>query len=202
VLGFFIVFEGVDGVGKSTVISKVKNELVKIGYSVYTTSEPSTSPIGNLLRQLLRERNVKPELYAILFTADRYYHYYYEILPALKSYDFVLCERYVESTICYQTIQGLSTSWLEELNRHVPRPDLTIILDASIDVISERLRSREDLEVFERDISFLERVRSLMLSRAREKNYIIINTSHRDVNDVVQEVLKHILTYSSSRSDT
>jgi dTMP kinase len=104
----------------------------------------------------------------------------------------------MESTLAYQGAMGLPMDWLIELHRFVPRPDLTIILDVPVNVAMSRLSSRRRLEVFEINRDFLERVRELLLRRALELNYPVIN-GERDVNAVVDEVFNIVIKHLGHR---
>ena len=186
----FVAIEGIDGVGKSTVISMLRRRLEDSGYKVHVTAEPSQSPIGRLIRDWLLKpgSNVAhPSIYALLFVADRVQHYYGEVKPMLDSGYVVITERYMESTLAYQGAMGLPQEWLMELHRFVPRPDLTIILDAPVDTVINRLSSRRVLEVFEVDREFLVRVREILLRRASMYNYPVVNAD-RDLGLVVGDV--------------
>jgi len=193
----FIAIEGIDGSGKSTVITRLRDRLVSRGFAVHVTSEPSQSPIGRLIRDWLLKPNsgvAHPSVFALLFVADRVQHYYGEVKPMLDRDYLVISERYMESTLAYQGAMGLPMSWLIELHRPVPRPDLTIILDVPVDVAVNRLRSRRELEVFEINKDFLEKVREILLSRAREVDYPVINAD-RSIGEVVDDVFDIIIRY-------
>ncbi len=186
----FVAVEGIDGVGKSTVISMLRKKLEESGYRVYTTAEPSQSPIGRLIRDWLLKpgSNVAhPSIFALLFTADRVQHYYGEVKPMLDNGYLVITERYMESTLAYQGAMGLQQEWLMELHRFVPKPDLTIILDAPVDTVISRLRSRRELEVFEVNREFLIKVREILLRRALVNNYPVVN-ANKDLGAVVDDV--------------
>lgn len=147
---------------------------------MYTTAEPSQSPIGRLIRDWLLKpgSNVAhPSIFALLFTADRVQHYYGEVKPMLDNGYLVITERYMESTLAYQGAMGLQQEWLMELHRFVPKPDLTIILDAPVDTVISRLRSRRELEVFEVNREFLIKVREILLRRALVNNYPVVNAN-------------------------
>ncbi|WP_252901370.1 dTMP kinase [Vulcanisaeta sp. JCM 14467] len=90
--------------------------------------------------------------------ADRVQHYYGEVKPMLDIGYVVITERYMESTLAYQGAMSLPQEWLMELHKFVPMPDLTIILDAPVDTVINRLSSRRVLEVFEVDREFLVRL--------------------------------------------
>jgi len=197
----FIAIEGIDGSGKSTVITRLRDRLVSRGFAVYITSEPSQSPIGRLIRDWLLKPNADvahPSVFALLFVADRVQHYYGEVKPMLDRGYLVISERYMESTLAYQGAMGLPMDWLIELHRFVPRPDLTIILDVPVSVAMSRLSSRRRLEVFEINRDFLERVRELLLRRALELNYPVIN-GEGDVNAVVDEVFNIVIRHLEHR---
>ena len=186
----FVAIEGIDGVGKSTVISMLRRRLEDSGYKVHVTAEPSQSPIGRLIRDWLLKpgSNVAhPSIYALLFVADRVQHYYGEVKPMLDGGYVVITERYMESTLAYQGAMGLPQEWLMELHRFVPRPDLTIILDAPVDTVINRLSSRRELEVFEVDREFLVRVREILLRRASMYGYPVVD-ANRDLGLVVGDV--------------
>jgi dTMP kinase len=189
----FIAVEGIDGVGKSTVIARASEELRERGYRLHVTSEPSGSMIGSLIRELLRgdQEVPHPGIYALLFVADRMYHYYGEVGPMLNAGYIVISERYMESTLAYQGAMGLPMDWLLELHRLLPRPHATIVLDAPVEVAMARLRNRTRLERFE-DAQFLNRAREILLGRAREMSYPIIDAS-KDVETVAMELVKHVL---------
>jgi len=190
----FIAIEGIDGVGKSTVIARSRDELARRGYKLYLTSEPSNSRIGVLIREwLLRGGSEVPHpgIYALLFVADRMHHYYSEVEPMSRAGYIVVSERYMESTIAYQGAMGLPMDWLLELHRFLPRPHLTIVLDAPVEVVVRRLRSRGILERFE-DPEFLEKVREILLRRAREMGYPVIDAS-RSIEETSRELVEYMM---------
>ncbi len=186
----WIVLEGPDCVGKSTIIRELSKILQEQGHKVFTTSEPSSSLIGKIIREwLLIEKVNPPHIYALLFTADRYYHYYNTVKIMLERGYIVLQERYKLSTLVYQSQMGVDEKWIEELNKYVPDPDITIVLDADIQVLKTRLESRTRKELFESDISTLYMIRQKYLEIAQRMGLPIVNAA-RDLNEVVQDVYK------------
>ncbi|NPA71036.1 MAG: dTMP kinase [Crenarchaeota archaeon] len=184
----WIVLEGPDCVGKSTIIRELSKILQEQGYKVYITSEPSDSPIGKIIRGwLLREKVDPPHIYALLFTSDRYYHYHNIVKKMLENGYIVLQERYKLSTLVYQSQMGVDEKWIEELNKYVPDPDIMIVLDADIQVLKTRLESRTRRELFESDISMLCKIRQKYLEVARRMRLPIVNAA-RDLSDVVRDV--------------
>ncbi len=189
----WIVFEGPDCVGKSTIIRKVSEKLREKNVKIYVTSEPSESKIGQLIRNWLLRENIYPaHIYALLFTADRYYHYFNVVRKKLEEGYVVLQERYKISTIVYQSLMGVDEEWIENLNKYLPEPDITIILDAEPKILSERLRVKSSREIFE-NIETIIKIREKYLKIAKKKAYTIIRTDI-DLNNVVSEVYNIIIS--------
>jgi dTMP kinase len=160
--GMFIVFEGIDGSGKSTHIKALTDELRGRGYSVLTTSEPSKDRIGNFIRRYA-ERNdgrLTPETEALLFAADRFEHVMTIIEPALRRRRIVISDRYLYSSLAYQGAGGLDLDWIREMNRFAPKPDLGILLDILPEFSLQRVDRRKT--VFEVS-DYLRKVRNIYL---------------------------------------
>lgn len=150
----FIVIEGIDGVGKSTVARLVVEALQAQQRPAHLTSEPSKGPIGILLRRLLsgeieappafEQYHAGPALMSLpyLFAADRLEHVAFEVEPRLARGEFVVSDRYYHSSLAYQAFAA-EVSYVLTLNAQARRPDLTIILEASPDVITARRVSRQ-----------------------------------------------------------
>ncbi len=196
-MGIFVTIEGIDGSGKSTIVSSTTSKLREMGFSTYATKEPSNSEVGRLIRSWALKKETRmphPSIYALLFAADRTMHYMTEVSPALAVNDVVISERYMESTIAYQGALGLSMDWLINLHKYIPRSDIVIILDLDVDEAMRRLERRGDLEVFERK-AVLEKVRNIFLERARENGYEVVDASKRpeevtlDVVSIISKAL-------------
>jgi dTMP kinase len=162
--GLFIVLEGVDGAGTTTQARLLAEALRARRLPVHLTAEPSSGPIGALLRQALKGRVVaggavgaaEPLSWgtmALLFAADRLDHLEAEVLPNLAEGTSVICDRYYHSTVGYQSLGGggsAAIAWLRELNARARVPDLTLVLDAAPEVAAQRRRSRGGpLEIYE-----------------------------------------------------
>lgn len=160
--GLFIVFEGIDGAGTSTQIERFAARLRAQKRAVHVTREPSTGPIGSLIRLVLTERLSfasarHAETMALLFAADRLDHLEAEVAPLLRDGWVVLSDRYDLSSIVYQSIAndgpplsargGQITErggvpWIREVNRFARRPDVTLIIDVASEVAAHRRRMR------------------------------------------------------------
>ena len=179
----FVAIEGIDGSGKSTVISLLAEMLP----GVYATREPSGGPIGKLIKEwALRGGSSDPHVDALLFAADRFEHYRREVKPKLMEGFLVVTERYVESSIAYQGAAGVPIDFIVYINSLVPKPDLTVILDVDPQIAVERISRRGGAEKFEH-VAFLRRVREIYLWRAAEEGYPVVDAS-RPPEAVAKEV--------------
>lgn len=154
--GIFIVFEGLDGTGKSAQASLLNYDLFSLGYKVFLTEEPSKSEIGGLIRKTLKEQPKDLSLYnrklALLFALDRHYHLYDKdgIINNLKDGNIVVCTRYVLSSLAYNCETQEEMEFVKEINKDFPLPDITFFIDCSVDTCLERLNnSRENKDFYE-----------------------------------------------------
>lgn len=171
--GRFIVFEGIDGAGKSTQISKLQEKLQKDGRKVFITAEPTQSVTGGVLRDALsgNYKRSSSEL-AALFLADRIFHNVNEncgIKQALeKGYD-VICDRYYYSSLAYQGMDS-DLDWVMKMNIDCPdilKPDLCIFLDLDAESSKKRIdANRATVEIFEK---------TEMLNKIRNKFFEVFN---------------------------
>ncbi len=146
--GRFIVFEGIDGAGTTTQARLLARWLRRQGRRVHETAEPSTGPIGTLLRQALGGRVVgrggarlTPETIALLFAADRADHLRNEIEPALVAGADVVCDRYDHSSLAYQGTET-DVHWVAQINAPMARPDVVLFLRVDADLAGARRARR------------------------------------------------------------
>ena len=103
--GYFIAIDGIDGCGSTTQTRLLGEHLKSRELKVHLTKEPSELEIGTLIRKFLKMQDIPSATDALLFAADRIQHYYNEILPKLREGFIVISDRYLESSIAYQTAQ-------------------------------------------------------------------------------------------------
>lgn len=192
--GIFIAIEGIDGSGTTTHSKLLAEWIEQQNIPVLLTHEPSDSEIGKLIRIILRDKMISPATDALLFAADRVNHTKKKILPALENGSVVISDRYVESSIAYQTSSGLPMDWVAQINSFAITPDLTLLLDLSPTIGLGRKRKQGYREKFE-FVSFLKQVRQVFLNRASEKGFTIINagTSIREVQSKIRAAVKPLL---------
>ncbi|MBU8909817.1 MAG: dTMP kinase [Desulfobacterales bacterium] len=163
--GKFIVFEGIDGSGKSTQIKKISKRLKTFDYKVYSTFEPTDGPIGSLIRQMLSGKvSTDQRTIASLFAADRTDHLMNKVSGIRHKVDqgeIVLCDRYYFSSYAYHA-QYIDMDWVihaNSLNAEILRPDVTIFIDVDPKVCFERIKSsRSSFEMYEK-IDIMKKVR-------------------------------------------
>ena len=185
--GLFIVLDGIDGSGTTTHSKLLKEWFISQGKEVILTKEPTEGKIGEIIRYFLSREALldDPILDALLFAADRQEHQH-QISQALKEGKIVISDRYLESSICYQGLK-LNREFIEFINKHAIKPDITIILDLPAEVSCNRKTMSEK---FER-IHILKDVRTCFLKRAREMGHYIVSTS--DDIRIVQEKIQDFI---------
>lgn len=192
--GLFIVFEGIDGGGKSTQINLLKGFLEELGYNVEITQEPTRNKIGNIIRKYSKskKRNLQPRTESLLFAADRIEHSR-EIEKMLKKGIVVISDRYLHSSLAYQGAAGVDTNWIRIINQKVIKPDLTILLDIDPEISLKRVENRKKT-VFEEE-NYLEKVREIYLELADIGELEVVNASKKieEVHNDVLERVKRIL---------
>ena len=173
--GAFITLEGGEGVGKSTNLALVEATLRAAGHDVLTTREPGGTALGEQVRNWILHGdhgNLSAELETLLMFAARSQHLDEVIRPALEQGRWVVCDRFTDATFAYQGGgRGASAGLLRALRDEVQRglePDLTLLLDAPLDVGAGRITARV-LDHFEREQRpFFERVRNAYLALAEQ----------------------------------
>ena len=203
--GKFITLEGGEGVGKSTNIQFIKEYLEAQNIPVVLTREPGGTPVAEAIRQLLLAKHSEPfseQSEVLLMFAARAQHLSQVILPNLKNGIWVLCDRFTDATYAYQgggrKLDDNTIAWLENFVQGDFRPDLTLLLDAPVEIGLSRAKARNTLDRFESEqIAFFEAVRSVYLSRAQQfpERIKIIKADQilADVQKDIIEVLKQVL---------
>ena len=151
--GKLIVFEGIDGIGKTTQLSLLEKVLRERGLPVAGTREPTEGTYGRRIRELYRDReSISRQEELQLFLDDRREHVQEFIAPALRAGKIVLCDRYVLSTIAYQGAAGLDSAEILMQNSFAPLPDLALVFQAPPATGIARITGKrgESLNDFER----------------------------------------------------
>jgi dTMP kinase len=172
--GRFVTLEGIEGVGKSTQCAVVAAALEALGHTVVLTREPGGTALGEGIRGLLLDRDLPamdPMTELLLIFAARAEHLEKLVRPALAADKWVVCDRFTDATYAYQGGgRGLSVSGIESLEslvQGVLRPDLTLLLDAPVELALARAKARGESDRFEAErVEFFARTRAAYLRRA------------------------------------
>jgi len=188
--GLLIAFEGLDQSGKQTQTERLRDGLVEAGRQVRLLSFPAyETPIGTEIRRALEgTREWGADVMQLLYIANRY-----EARPLIERElahgTILVCDRYMASSIAYGESQGLDASWLRDVQRHLPQPDLTFLLDIAPDVSARRKAA--DRDKYERDLALLARVRESYLRQAAADGWVRLNAD-RDRGAVAADVFNAV----------
>jgi dTMP kinase len=163
--GLLIAFEGLDQSGKQTQAERLRDRLVDAGRLVRLLSFPAyDTAIGTEIDRALRGvREYGPDVMQLLYVANRY-EWKPQIERELARGTVVICDRYLASSVAYGRAQGLDAAWLADMQKYLPQPDLTILLD--LDPAVSAQRKAADRDKYERDLDLLARVRGSYLQQA------------------------------------
>ena len=196
--GKFIVFEGIDGAGKSTQIELLRQKLIKDGRKVFITAEPTASVTGGILRDALsgNYKRSASEL-AAMFLSDRIFHNVNEsvgINQALERDFDVISDRYYYSSFAYQGLDS-DIDWVINMNLNCPdirKPDLCIFLDLDAEKSKARIdTNRATVEIFEKE-EILNKIRNKffdVFKRLPDENIAIIDASG-SVDEIADEIFR------------
>jgi dTMP kinase len=196
--GVFIVFEGGEGIGKSTQAKLLKAWLEQEGESVVLSREPGGSDLGIEIRKILLSHStgeISPRAEALLYAADRAHHVFSVIRPALAAGEVVISDRYFDSSIAYQGAgRVLEPGEVARISRWATEslfPTLTIIIDLPAEIGLGRLKSKDRLE--SQPLAFHERVRQefLQLSLLDPERYFIVDGS-KSIEDIHSAIITRV----------
>ncbi len=174
--GQLIAFEGLDQSGKETQARRVGPWFEARRFRVEHLNFPDyTTTIGREIGAALRgERHFSPEVMQLLYVANRH-EWKQAIGTWLTDGRVVICDRYVSSSVAYGEAQGLDPAWLVDIQRTLPPPTMTVLLDIAPEVAAERKRANRDK--YEQDLEMLGRVRTSYLRQAAAHGWLVVDAS-------------------------
>jgi len=202
---FFIVFEGVEGCGKSFQSKKLLNNLKKKKIKALLTREPGGTRSAELIRNLIlkdyfiKESKEKFDKYTdtLLYLAARNEHIKNKIIPALKKKIIVICDRFTDSTLAYQVYgKKVNLNFINNVHKYILnglKPNITFILKVSSKSSNARLKKRRTKNRYDNfDQSFYTKAQKSFLKIAKgKKNYFILESSSND-DDLEKKIFKII----------
>ncbi|MDO8427786.1 MAG: dTMP kinase [Candidatus Diapherotrites archaeon] len=198
--GLFIVFEGLDGSGKGTLLAKTSEYLFnsfKELDQIVLTREPTFSGIGRNIRDILKKsQSPKSDAKRLLslYLEDRKEHLTNLILPALSKGAVVLCDRYKYSTLAYQQTQGIAFEQIVNLHKNMLVPDLVLLLDVDPETALQRIKTdRTQIDKFEQ-LEFLTELREnyLKLKTLLPNEHIAVIDANSSIETVLESIKKEI----------
>ena len=169
--GLLIAFEGLDQSGKQTQAERVRDRVTALGRECRLLSFPDyATPIGaEISRALHGERDYAADVMQLMYVANRY-EKRGEMTSALEAGTILVCDRYLASSIAYGEAQGLDPRWLRDIQKFLPQPDLTILLDIAPETAVQRKATNRDR--YERDLALLSRVRESYHRQAAQDGWL------------------------------
>jgi dTMP kinase len=190
--GALIAFEGLDQSGKQTQAECVRDDVISCGRDCRLLSFPDyTTAIGSEIGKALHgEREYGPDVMQLMYVANRHERRV-EMMRLLEEGAVLVCDRYIASSIAYGEAQGLDATWLADIQRFLPAPDLTILLDIAPETAVRRKSSGRDR--YERDLQLLSRVRDSYRRQAGQPGWLTLD-GERSRDAVSADVLTAVST--------
>ena len=190
--GLLIAFEGLDQSGKQTQAEGLRDYFGSLNRDTRLLSFPdyTTAIGGEISRALHSVREYDADTLQLLYVANRYEHRG-TIEALLAAGTVVVCDRYMASSIAYGEAQGLDAAWLTDIQRFLPRPDLTIVLDIAPETAVQRKATNRDK--YERDLALLSRVRESYRRQSEQPAWIRLN-GERPKAEVSADVIAAVAT--------
>ena len=188
--GSLIAFEGLDQSGKQTQAELLRDRLKQGGRKARLVSFPDygTSIGEEIARALAGEREYGPDVMQLLYVANRYERKD-DLLRWLDGGLVLVCDRYVASSVAYGEAFGLDPVWLSDMQKFLPPPALTIMLDIAPETAAQRKAA--DRDRYERDLALLGRVRESYRRQAAEQDWVILD-GERAVAPVADDVVSAV----------
>jgi len=189
--GLLIAFEGLDQSGKQTQAELLRDSLTSVGRSVRLVSFPDYETVigAEIGRALRGERDYGADVMQLLYVANRY-EWKGEIVRAKHAGTILVCDRYLASSIAYGEAQGLDAPWLTEIQKYLPQPDITFLLDIAPEISARRKIA--DRDRYERDLALLGRVRESYMRQSLQRAWVRLDAS-REKSVVAAEVYSSVL---------
>lgn len=186
--GLLIAFEGLDQSGKETQAKRLGASLETAGRVVHLLSFPDyDTPIGaEIGRALEGDHDYPSDVMQLLYMANRY-EYKRRIEEWLAAGHVVLCDRYVSSSVAYGETQGLDPEWVADVQRYLPQPSLTVLLDIAPETAVARKAAGRDK--FERDLALLTRVRDSYRRQAAQAGWVRVD-GERSKDEITADIAR------------
>ena len=199
---YFIVFEGVEGTGKSYQIAKLYKNLKNKKYNIIKTREPGGSKTAEKIRNLIfskKSNNFDALTDFYLMCAARNEHVNKLLIPAKKQKKIIICDRFTDSTYAYQVIgNGIDKNFNNYNQNYIIKnykPNLVIVLKSTFKTIFSRIKKRKKINKFDKlNINFYKKAQNAFIERAKKKKNYHIFDSSQNTSVLEKEILKLVIT--------
>jgi dTMP kinase len=187
--GMLIVFEGIDGTGKSTHAKRLASYFSSLGREVVLSHEPTNGPWGRKLRESASTGRLGAEEELEYFLRDRKEHVEQLINPSLADGKVVILDRYYFSTMAYQGLRGFDPEQIRQKNEaFAPVPDLLIVLDLDVDLALQRITGRGDQANHFEKREALEKIRETFL-RLRDEPFVRVIDASQSMDEIAAQIV-------------
>jgi len=200
--GLFVVFEGIDGSGKTSIAQGLYQQLIASSFPALLTKEPGGSPLGTTLRKILQEQksalNEKTEF--LLFAADRAQHIQEVIIPALHDKKIIICDRFTDSSVVYQGYgRGICQEMIKKINDWVTqsiKPDIIFYIVIDSITAQKRMQQRGKLSSFDKEsIDFFERLLQGYEQEFFNAPHVIKLDGKQPLNNLIEQTFNYLITW-------
>ncbi len=202
---FFIVFEGIEGSGKSYQARKLYNKLKQITKNVIITREPGGTKGAEIIRKVIlkdyfeKNKKIKFDKYTdtLLYLAARNEHLKHKILPAIKSKKIIICDRFIDSTMAYQVYgKKVSLNFINNIHKQILgkiKPDMTFVLKVKKKSFLKRLKKRKTKNRYDNfPVKFYLRAQNAFLKISKShRNHVVLESSEN--TDFLQKKILNIV---------
>lgn len=202
--GYFIVFEGPDGSGKTTICDNVCKKLTEMGFDIVHTREPGGIDIAEKIRDIILDPSnttMDAKTEALLYAASRRQHLVERVIPSLKEHKLVICERFVLSSLAYQgKARGIGYDGVMAINDFAIegcKPDITIYLDVDEKTGHKRISQRNSMDRLDAESDNFHRLVNEGYKEILSlyKDDVLVVDATKSIEDVTNACLKLILDY-------
>ena len=198
---YFVVFEGIEGTGKSYQINKLYKNLKKRKFNIIKTREPGGCNTAEKIRNLIfsKDSNLFDSLTDFyLMCASRNEHVKKLLLTAKKNKQVVICDRFIDSTYAYQVVGNKINKNINKLNQNYIlkglKPNLTIILKSNLDTILSRIKKRKKINKFDKlKVQFYKKAQNAFIKKAKNNKFYYVFDSSENTPVLEKKLLKLVL---------